>query len=139
MDLSCRGQVNGLFRSIRKGKRLGVAWYLHPAAGPSGDGSHTDYLLRPEEFQHLDSELFNLLKNLRSCCIPSITHVEMSGILGNAVFARDPIDIIGIRVRDRNHWRHQWFEQAKDQLIDCDLVFADPDNGLFPDDKFKPT
>ena len=28
----------GLLRAIRGTKRLGVAWYLHPDAGPAGDG-----------------------------------------------------------------------------------------------------
>ena len=28
----------GLLRAISKGKKLGIAWYLHPDAGPSGDG-----------------------------------------------------------------------------------------------------
>ena len=129
----------GLLRAIREGKRLGIAWYLHPNAGPSGDGNHTDYLLRPEEFRNFDSELFDQLKSLRNSGIPSIDLVENSGILGNAVFARDPLDITGIRVGNRSHWRHQWLEQVKDQLTDCNLVFADPDNGLYPDEKFKPT
>ena len=129
----------GLLRAIREGKRLGIAWYLHPNAGLSGDGSHTDYLLRPEEFRDLDSDLFDQLRILRSGGAPSVDLVEISGILGNAVFTRDSLGITGIRVRDRNHWRRQWFEQVREQLTDCDLVFADPDNGLFPDDKFKPT
>ena len=129
----------GLLRAIREGRQLGIAWYLHPNVGPSGDGSHTHYLSRPEEFRNFDSELFDHLKSLRSSGIPSVDLVEKSGILGNAVFAREPLDITGIRVRDRNHWRNQWFEQVRGLLTDCDLVFADPDNGLYPDEKFKPT
>ena len=128
----------GLLRAIKGQKRLGIAWYLHPNAGPSGDGSHTDYLLRPSEFRHLDSELFDQMKVLRSGGTQSVDLVEKSGILGNAVFASDPIDISGVRLRDRSTWRRQWFEQVKRQLVSCDLVFADPDNGLFPDDRFKP-
>ena len=129
----------GLLRAIGGGKRLGVAWYLHPNAGPSGDGSHTEFLSKPEEFRHLDSELFDQLRGLRSSGTPSVELVEKTGILENAVFARDPLDISVIKVRDRIYWRRQWFEQVRGQLIDCDLVFADPDNGLFPDDKFKHT
>ena len=29
----------GLLRAIREGKRLGIAWYLHPNAEPSPDFS----------------------------------------------------------------------------------------------------
>ena len=32
----------GLLRAIRGRMRLGVAWYLHPGAGPDGDGGHVD-------------------------------------------------------------------------------------------------
>ena len=129
----------GLLRAISEGKKLGIAWYLHPDAGPSGDGSHTKYLKKPEEFRNFDRDLFDQLKSFRSSGILSVDRVEKSGILGNAVFAKEPLDIKGISVRDRKHWRHQWFEQVRDVLTDCDLVFADPDNGLYPDEKFKPT
>ena len=129
----------GLLRAIRKGKRLGIAWYLHPNAGPSGDGNHTAYLLQPKKFQYLDCELFDAMSKLRDSCVRSVEAVEKSGILGNAIFAADPLDITGIRVRDRECWRRQWFEQVKGRLASCDLVLADPDNGLFPNDKFKPT
>ena len=129
----------GLLRALGRGKRLGVAWYLHPNSGPSGDGSHTQYLTKPEEFRHLDSKLFDQLKRLRSSGVPSVELIENSGILDNAVFAREPLDLSNITIRDRINWRHQWFEHVREQLTDCDMVFADPDNGLFPDDKFNHT
>lgn len=129
----------GLLRAIRCGKRLGVAWYLHPDAGPNGDGRHTDYLRQPEKFRCLDCKLFDKMRKLRNSCVLSVKAVEKSGILGDAAFADDRLDIARIGVRDRDCWRHQWFERVKEKLAHCDLVFADPDNGLFPDHSFKPT
>ena len=127
----------GLLRAISAGKRLGVAWYLHPDAGP--DGKHTEYLMRPEEFRHLDESLFDELKKLRGSNDLSVKAIEKSGILGNAVFADSPLAITNVTVRERTDWRCKWFERVGDQLSDCELVFADPDNGLFPDNTFKPT
>ena len=129
----------GLLRAISKGKRLGVAWYLHPNAGPAGDGQHTEYLTRDKEFRHLDEELFDVLKQLRNRNELSVEAVKKSGILGRAVFAEDPLKTAEIEVKDRTAWQHQWFVRVQDQLSGCELVFADPDNGLFPDDRFKPT
>ena len=68
----------------------------------------------------------------------SIQDVAESRILGNAVFADDPLDIRGVKTGDRARWRQQWFERVRQQLSDCDMVFADPDNGLVSDADFKP-
>ena len=54
-------------------------------------------------------------------------------------FAGSPLAITNVNVRERTDWRCKWFERVGDQLSDCELVFADPDNGLFPDNTFKPT
>lgn len=119
-------------------KPLGVAWYLHPDAGPAGDGGHTAYLKEPEEWRHLDPELFDSLKKLIGAGTRrAVKTIQESGILGDAVFAGDPIDIARVGVREREQWRHQWFRRIQDQLVDCDIVFADPDNGLALDDRFR--
>ena len=129
----------GLLRAIRGSKRLGVAWYLHPNAGPDGDGRHVDYLQEPDEWRHLDSELFDVLKDLTGDQHQrSVENIQRSGILGDAAFASDLLDVAEVKLRDRERWRHQWFERIKRQLADCDPVFADPDNGLFPNDRFRP-
>ena len=130
----------GLLRAIRGRKRLGVAWYLHPDAGPAGDGNHTTYLRQRQRWRYLDPQLFDTLNGLIG---PggrrSVDAVQTSGILGDAVFAAERLDIAGIAVRDRARWRRRWFERVRNQLSGCDLVFADPDNGLYPDDRFRPT
>ena len=129
----------GLLRAIRGSNRLGVAWYLHPDAGPTGDGGHTAYLRNRDEWRDLDPELFDALTKLTSVgSRRAVKAIQESGILGNAVFAADPLDITGIRVRDRECRRTQWFNRIQDQLAGCDIVFADPDNGLVPNDRFRP-
>ena len=131
----------GLLRALGKGKRLGVAWYLRADDGPtgSGDGRYTEYLRQPDDWRHLDPELFDTLKELVDEDRRSVAEIQRSGILENAVFADEPLNVDKVAVRERERWRREWFERVKDALSDCDLVFADPDNGLCPDDRFKPT
>ena len=131
----------GLLRALGKGKRLGVAWYLYAddSRPGSGDGRHTRYLQQPKDWRHLDPELFDTLKELVAGKRRSVAEIQCSGILGKTVFANKPLNVEKVAVRDRKCWRREWFERVKDALSDCDLVFADPDNGLYPDDRFKPT
>ncbi|MDE2974197.1 MAG: hypothetical protein OXU64_05650 [Gemmatimonadota bacterium] len=127
----------GLLRAIRGGRSLGVAWYLHPNDGPVGDGRHTAYLRNSHEWRHLDPDLFEALREL----VPdrrSVANIQESGILGDAVFAADRLAVNDINIRDRECWRQQWFDRTRSQIGQCDLVFADPDNGLFPDARFDP-
>ena len=127
----------GLLRAICGAKRLGVAWYLHPNAGPVGDGRHTAYLRDPDEWRHLDPALFDTLRGL----LPdrrSVANIQQSGILGDAVFAADVLAVDEVKISDRDRWRGQWFDRIQRQLAACALVFADPDNGLVPNDRFRP-
>ena len=127
----------GLLRAIRGTRRLGVAWYLHPNAGPAGDGKHTAYLQDPDEWRHLDAELFDTLGELIGDR-RSVAAIQESGILGDVVFSADRLGAAEVKAHDPERWRHRWFNRIKHQLAGCDLVFADPDNGLVPDDRFRP-
>lgn len=134
----------GLLRAIRGQRRLGVAWYLHPsperAAGrQSGDGRHTTYLSDRNDWRDLDPQLFDTLGQLVRGGHRNVRRMEDSGLLGEADFAGEPLDIRRVPIAARAAWRHRWFERVKSTLADCDLVFADPDNGLYPDERFRPT
>ncbi len=131
----------GLLRAIRGGKRLGVAWYLHPDAGPPGDGRHITYLQHPCEWRNLDPELFDALRRVTEpgANLRSVAEIQETRILGDAVFAADRLDIAEVNLRDRERWRGEWFDGVMCQLRDCNLVFADPDNGLVPGGRFLPT
>ena len=129
----------GLLRAIGTGKRLGVAWYLRPDEDSRGDGRHTEYLSLPNQFKHLDPDLFAAMKTLRVDSESwSVADVVKSGILGSATFVDEPLCIENVNLPDRGRWRQDWFQQVQEQLAGCDLVLADPDNGLFPDESFNP-
>ena len=75
---------------------LGIAWYLNGSeTGTPGDGKHTSYLTKPEEYRNCDPELFDCMSQIISEAglNPEIRHlksVERSGILGStAVFHGD--------------------------------------------------
>lgn len=119
----------GLLRALSRGRRLGVAWYLNPYPDQRRTGEDVGYLFGRKELRHLDPELFDAMKGLVCADRRSVAAVESSGILGEAVFASEPLDIAG---------RTRWFARVVKQLIDCDLVFADPDTGLSLDDQFRP-
>ena len=89
-----------------------------------------------DEWRHLDADLFDTLGEL----VPdrrSVANIQESGILGDAIFAADRLAVDDIKIHDRERWRQQWFDRMRSQLTECDLVFADPDNGLFPDARFN--
>jgi len=120
----------GLLRALSRGRRLGVAWYLNPYPDQRRTGEDVGYLFGRKELRCLDPELFDAMKYLVCADRRSVAAVESSGILGEAVFASEPLDIAG---------RTHWFARVEKRLIDCDLVFADPDTGLVLDRRFKPT
>ena len=134
----------GLLRAIRGERRLGVAWYLHPspdqtARRHTGDGRHTNYLSDSESWRDLDPQLFETLGGLVRSERRNVSRIEDSGILGEADFAGEPLDIRRVPIAGRAAWRDRWFQGVKSRLADCNLIFADPDNGLYPDERFRPT
>ena len=42
------------------------------------------------------------------------------------------------RSANQAQWRHKWFKNSLACLRGCDLVFADPDNGLMKSETFRP-
>lgn len=134
----------GLLRALRGERRLGVAWYLHPSPDQTtgqyaGDGRHTKYLSERNRWRDLDPQLFKTLAGLVNGGHRNVRRIEDSGILGEADFASEPLDLRRVPIAGRAAWRDRWFEDVKRRLADCNLVFADPDNGLYPDEKFKRT
>lgn len=121
-----------LLRRLSEGKRLGVAWYLFPDQPGKGDGRHIQYLSRPERWKDLDPRVFDAMKKIVSGT-RSVAAVEASGLLPGAVFAGERLDpeLLG---QPRGPGRTAWFDRTMDTLRGCDIVFADPDNGLRKDD-----
>lgn len=124
----------GLLRAISQGRKLGVAWYRFPDERHNEDGRHVSYLNRPEQYSSFDPDLFDHLKR--------ITEDERSissllPMLGNAASFEESLSVSEISPRLRRRWREKWFSRALDQLSECDLVFADPDNGIVDDSDWR--
>lgn len=126
----------GLLRALSPGRKLGIAWYRFPDEDHNGDGRHVGYLNRPEEYSSFDPELFAHLRNVvRSARSIASLHPTLGT---DAVFAVESLDVSQVPARMRRPWRRQWFAGVRDTLSACDLVFADPDNGIIDDsDKRK--
>lgn len=120
----------GLLRALSKGRRLGVAWYLNPHPDTSSAGEDVGYLFGRKDLRSLDPELFDAMRHVVCADHRCVAAIESSGILRDAVFAAEPICRSG---------RDEWFERTRGRLADCDVVFADPDNGLCSDGDFRPS
>ena len=124
----------GLLRKVTKGMRLGVAWYLHPDPEhpKNNDGKHTKYLCDPDQWRSLDPELFDRLRPLVFEERRSVAEIESSGLLAsNTLFANERLNIEKSANAEARQWRADWFKRTKKKLSGCEVVFADPDNGLY--------
>ncbi len=128
----------GLLRALAGEQRLGIAWYLYPDESHNSDGRHIQYLSQPDEWSALDAELFASLKEIVSRDDRSVEAIEKSTLFPSARFSGDLLDTPTKSPRDRAIWRQEWFERVLIDVSECEIVFADPDNGLCADDKFRP-
>ena len=112
----------GLLRALAPApKKLGVIWYKTAGGQQGSDGRYTEYLHAPKTYREGDAILFDTLHKL--ICEGNkrnIAEVEQSVLPDAYCFSR----II------ENNAREKWFADACDKVKSCDLVFADPDNGL---------
>jgi hypothetical protein len=126
----------GILRELTAGQRLGVAWYLYPDESHNADGKHTAYLHQPEKWRHLDPDLFDALGSIAKADRRNVRQIEQSGTLGEAAFSATLLDFTGTYPR-RAQSRVIWFNKTLVDLEQCDIVFADPDNGLCADEKYR--
>ena len=54
-------------------------------------------------------------------------------VLPGARSSDTALDMMAVPARQRRAWRTRWFDQVVADLDGCDLVFADPDNGIVDD------
>ena len=122
----------GLLRAIAPGRKLGVAWYRYPDEGHNGDGRHIGYLQdRDQKLARLDPELF---EHLNGVVRTARSIRSLLPVLGDARSSDEALDVTKVPVPKRRSWRASWFDRLMGDLDRCDLVFADPDNGLTDDD-----
>ena len=127
-----------LLRALSCGSKLGVAWYLFPDEEEQKDGKHTGYLCDAKKWRDCDKETFDKLYMLVKSGNRSVRAVESSDLLADAVFSDGKLDFHGCKQHEQGTWRQKWFRKTKKDLEDCDLVFADPDNGLIEQESFRP-
>lgn len=124
----------GLLRALSPGRRLGVAWYRYPDESHNGDGRHITYLDQPQRYEHLDPVLFSHLRNITRDA-RSIN--SLLPVLEDAVSSDESVDSSMVAPRERRNWRTAWFQRVMERLSTCDLVFADPDNGIIDDANWR--
>lgn len=121
----------GLLRTLAVGRQLGVAWYLHPDEAHNADGRHIAYLSEPTRWRHLDPELFDGLRDLVSAT-RSVAEIERSGLLAATFHRESTLATDSLRGKHEAH-RSAWAAHLRETLRPCDMIFADPDNGLVDD------
>lgn len=118
--------------------RLGVVWYRTVGETHNGDGKHIAYL-RPKHrsaagLRQLDPELYDRLAAIVAAGERSTAALAGAGVLGPATcFFDDALDFRGLPVNARparEEWRRSWLKRAEAATAGCDLIFADPDNGV---------
>ena len=124
----------GLLQTLSPRRQLGVAWYRYRDENHNGDGRHITYLDEPDRYEHLDPSLFRHLRNITRD-ERSIT--SLLPVLDGAMSSDEIVDSSPIPPRERRAWRTVWFKRVMDNLSPCDLVFADPDNGIIDDSDWR--
>lgn len=127
-----------LLRALSCGSKLGVAWYLFPDEEEKKDGRHTDYLRDEKKWRDFDRETFDQLNKIVKSGDRSVRAVESSGLLADALFSGRKLDFHGCKLYEQGAWRKKWFHKTRRDLEKCDLIFADPDNGLIERESFRP-
>lgn len=119
--------------------RLGVLWYLTSFhSDPSGHGKHTGYLddtpRNYEVFRACDVDLYDRLARIVHGGDRRVSVIPKSGILpSDTAYYSTPLQFQGRGIRDLRERRTQrsiWLAKGLEDTVGCDIVFADPDNGL---------
>lgn len=132
----------GLLRTLCGGDlSLGVVWHLFPNEEGSGDGAHVGYLdptpANLRRFKACDPILYETLGEIVRDGARSVRSIRDRGVLPlDTSFYEEPLSFDGMpgigsrAIRERLEHRSRWVQGALDATRGCDVIFADPDNGL---------
>ncbi len=118
--------------------RLGVVWYLVPDEDHNADGKHVSYLnpahREAAQLRTMAPDLYDRLATVVQSGQRSVAAIEAAGVLpaGTATLA-SPLDFRDLARwarRERLARRRSRLDRALAATSDCDLIFADPDNGI---------
>jgi hypothetical protein len=118
--------INNLFND----KKVGIIWYLYPNEG-NGDGKFRNY----ENYDLNDKEIVNIMKKFSEVEEDKRNIQELENEFNgfDLTFFNECIDkdcnSFFSNYKKREEYRKEWFKKALDKVKDCDVVFADPDNG----------
>ena len=125
-DVGDFGKI-GLLRNISKsGFRVGVNWYLtyKPEEHNNADGKHIGYF-NDNSFKYCDDELlislYTITKGTRS-----IEALENANLIPNAIYYKRILK----PGSDKYFSRTEWHSESLKKLLESDIIFCDPDNGL---------
>ncbi len=127
-----------LLRTLSCGLKLGIAWYLFPDEEGKKDGKHTDYLCDEKKWRDFDRGTFDKIYMIVNSGERSVRAIESADLLPGTVFSGRKLDFRGCKPHEQGAWRKKWFRKSRRDLNDCDLIFADPDNGLIEQESFRP-
>ena len=113
-----------------------MTWYLYPDESHNEDGKHIAYLCDSEKWREFDPRLFDSLKSIVNSNQRSTQSIESSALLGDAQFSSQLLTFEG-KPELRSALRAAWFKNVLSDMNDCDIVFADPDNGLCEDRNYQ--
>lgn len=122
------GDVNdylkyGLLRCfINEGLSIGVCWMLTPNDGRT-DGRKISYLSEPGSWRSCDSALFDVLARAVGNHRRHVRQAQNSACLSKALFFKQIVP-------DDRLLRERWLGRALSKLMEADLLFFDPDNGI---------
>jgi hypothetical protein len=127
----------GLLRILAENRRLGVAWYQYPNEVKTGDGKHTNYLDDAAKWRGSDPKLFDALRSIVFGGKRNLLSLQESFLIKDAAFSSNTLKSDEAKFSARESWRKSWFERVISDLNECDVVFADPDNGLCEDSRYR--
>lgn len=134
----------GLLRQLCAGDdsapalKLGVVWYLVKDESHNDDGKHIAYLREDyagaKAFRSLDPDLYDCLAGVVQSGRRSTAALEAEGVLPvGAKTYSEPLDfgrVLSGGVAERLRYRDAWLQGALEATSGCELIFADPDNGI---------
>lgn len=127
-DIGDFGKLGLLRRLSEAGLHVGVNWYLVPDESHNDDGRHIGYLEK-DGFRACDEALWRALGDIVRSGQRQVSALEREEILPAKFYSR-VLDFTGTAKPERAALRGAWHAGALDALRGCDVVFADPDNGL---------
>lgn len=130
-DIGDYGKLGLLRRLAASSLRIGVNWYRTPDEDHNEDGKFIQYLTASGKglYRAHDPLLWDALSEIVNSGCRQIKSLEAPSIL-DAAFFHNILDFSKVPCWERENVRADWHQRALERLHDCDIVFADPDNGL---------